>query len=74
MSGTLVNGVSQAVPAVKRVPEWFTGERDLDGALKNSESILTAARVASDSAAAAVSLSHLVRDLFGIAETHPIEN
>lgn len=66
--GGLFSTFSGAAPAVKRLPDLFTGELDADQALKDIESILSAMGLANDSMAAAASLSHLVRDLYGVAD------
>jgi hypothetical protein len=66
-SGTLLDTGKNAVQAAKKVPDWFSGERDLDAALKDAEAMMTLAGLTSDSAAAGTSLMHLVRDAFAVA-------
>ena len=67
-SGTMLDTGKNFVQAAKKVPDWFTGERDVEGAIKDAEAMLTALGLASDEAAAVTSLSHIVRDLFSVGQ------
>lgn len=66
--GNLFSAPAKGVEAFKRVPDWFTGEREGLGVVKDVEAILTAFGLVSDNAAAAGSISHIIRDLFGVAQ------
>jgi len=66
--GNLFSSVENAIPAIGRLPDTLQGERDTGQVMKDVESILSAMGLANDNIAAAASLSHLVRDLFGVAE------
>jgi hypothetical protein len=70
-SGTLLDTGKNAAKAAKHVPDWFSGERDLDAALKDAEAMITLAGMASESAAAGTSLMHLIRDAFAVAGNVP---
>lgn len=67
-TGTMLDAGRQGIKAAKKVPLWFTGEREVHGALKDVEAMLTAAGLVSDNAAAATSISHIVKDAFGAVE------
>jgi hypothetical protein len=64
------NMFSNAPKAADRTADLIMGDRpeDLEEAAKDAETILSGAGLFSDSAAAASSFSHLLRDLINIAE------
>jgi hypothetical protein len=66
--GNLLSSTGQAASAARNVPDWFTGEREFGDALKDAEAILVLMGITNPTVAAAASLSHLVRDVFGIAD------
>jgi hypothetical protein len=65
-SGTLLNNLAVGGKALTHLDEWFTGERDFEGALKDIEDVLGAGATFSGNSAAAASFSHIARDLLGI--------
>ena len=67
--GNLISGLQTAGRAVKSIPDWFTGDREgWDTAIKDAEALMGGFGLVSDSAAAATSLLHVARDLFGIGQ------
>ncbi len=67
-SGNLLSSGANALPALKRLPGTLTGEEDARQVLRDAESLLTGAGLFNANLAAAASLSHIVRDLFGVGE------
>lgn len=66
--GNLFNSAPKAMGAVGHVPEWFSGDRELDDAIKDAEAIMTAAGLVSENAAAATTLLHVAREAITIAD------
>lgn len=67
-SGNLLSSGANAVPAIQRLPETLAGDQDAEQVLRDAESILTGMGLFNANFAAAASLSHIVRDLFGVGE------
>jgi hypothetical protein len=66
--GNMLSAVARTPKAISNIPEWFTGERDLEEAIKDAEVILSGMGIFNDTIAAYASLSHLARDLFSIGK------
>jgi hypothetical protein len=66
--GNLFSSVMQAGGATRNLDDWFTGDRDAAGIIKDTEAILSGMGVFNETISAAASLSHLARDLFGVAD------
>lgn len=64
--GNLLSGVGNGFKAATRIGDW--GEKKPDEIMKDVEGILSGLAVFNDTISAASSLSHLARDLFGIAQ------
>jgi len=69
IEGNIFSSVGQAAQAVGRVPDWFDGTRDADGVFKDVEALLSGFAVSNDTVSAAASISHLARDLYGVAKS-----
>lgn len=54
-----------AVSAARRLPKTLSGESDADQILKDADSILSALGMANENLAAAASISHLAKQLYG---------
>lgn len=54
-----------AVAAARRLPKTLSGESDADQILKDADSILSALGMANENLAAAASVSHLAKQLYG---------
>jgi len=67
-SGNMLSNAEKAAGSVGNVGKWFTGERELDDALKDAEAILSGVGLVSENAAAATSLMHVLRDAYGIID------
>jgi hypothetical protein len=67
-AGNMLEVFPNATKAARNVPKWFTGDRDLDDAMKDTEAMLTGAGMVWEGSAATTSLIHIVRDLFGIVD------
>jgi len=67
-SDSLFSAPSKGAKAVKNVPEWFTGDRSAEDALRDVDLILNGLGLFNRDIAAAASLSHLARDLFGVSQ------
>lgn len=63
--GNLLDGVERAIPAMGRLPDLLTGELETHEALKDVDAILSGMGIFSEDAAAAASLSHLAKDIYG---------
>lgn len=66
MEGSLLDAPGKAIDTATGLPDYFKGEKDFQDALKDAETIMGGVAPFSDGAAAAVSISHVVRDLYGI--------
>jgi len=66
-SGGLLE-LGRAVSAVKRIPATLAGEQEGAEVLRDMEAILMGMGLFSTNLAAAASLSHIARDLFGVGE------
>lgn len=64
--GNLFSAGGQAASSITHAPDYLTGERGLEDAIKDAEAVLSGAAPISDSAAAAASVSHVIRDIYGI--------
>jgi hypothetical protein len=62
----LLNNLAVGGKALTHLDEWFTGERDFEGVLKDIEDLFGAGAAFSGNSAAAASFSHVARDLLGI--------
>ena len=67
-SGDLLSTLTDTAPVIARLSETLSGERETEQVLRDSETILTAVGLFNGDVAAAASLSHLARDLFGVAK------
>lgn len=65
-SGSLLGGIPNAFKAATRVDDW--GEAKPDQIIRDIDQILNGLALFNDTISAASSISHLVRDAFGIAE------
>lgn len=66
--GNLFSSLGNSASAVKRLPEILRGEQEARLVLRDVEAILSAMGLFNGQLAAAASLSHLARDLFGVVE------
>jgi hypothetical protein len=64
--GNLLSSVPNSFKAATRVSDW--GDEKPDQIMKDVEAMLSGAAFVNDSLSAASSISHLARDLFGIAD------
>lgn len=67
-SGGLLSQGKDAATAIRRVPDYLEGKEEWDTALKDAESLMSAAGLVNESFAAGASLIHIVRDLFGLGQ------
>jgi len=67
-NGSLLNAPAKAAQTITDFPGYFDGDKDFSDALRDAETILTGAAPVSDTAAAAASFSHVVRDVFGLMD------
>lgn len=67
-SSGLFSNIARAPKALGHVPGWFTGKSDLDEALRDAETILSAMGIMNETLSEAASLSHLVRDGYGLLQ------
>ncbi|MDB6076504.1 MAG: hypothetical protein JWO82_251, partial [Akkermansiaceae bacterium] len=63
--GDIISGTKQLGAAIKDIPDAVTGQQDATKDFKDVEALLSAMGYFNSEAAAAGSLSHLARDLFG---------
>ncbi|MEI7955037.1 MAG: hypothetical protein WCJ66_07710, partial [Verrucomicrobiota bacterium] len=66
--GNLLSGMVNAGKRVAHVPEWFTGQRDIEEGIKDAEAILAGIGAYNDTIAASASVAHLARDIYGTAK------
>ncbi len=66
--GNIFSDAKQAAKSVTHVPEWFTGERDASGIMKDVDSILSGLALGSDRMSEYASLSHMAKDAFGLSK------
>lgn len=62
--GTILDA-KNAVAAVRRIPKTVTGQSDTEHVLKDADSILSALGMANETLAAAASVTHLAKQLYG---------
>jgi hypothetical protein len=67
-SGSLVSFAS-GVRAMKHLPQYIEGDADWEMTFKDIDGILSMGGLFNENIAAAASLSHLARDVFGVAKT-----
>lgn len=65
-SGTMLGGIPNAFKAATRIDDW--GDAKPDQIMRDIDQILSGLALFNDTISAASSVTHLVRDLFGIAE------
>jgi hypothetical protein len=66
-SGTWLNNLAVGVKGALKIPDWFSGEREFEDALKDVEALLGGLAIFSGNASAGTSFMHVARDLYGIA-------
>jgi hypothetical protein len=71
----LLQGTSGAIPAMMRMPEMLSGDMEAEEVLRDVDMMLSGFGLLNSNIAAAASLSHLARDLFGVSKnfTNPDE-
>lgn len=68
MTGTLLSSLLRVPNAVGGIIELFQGESDVESAIKDIETLLNGIGLFSQNASAATSVTHLIRDLFRLAD------
>lgn len=63
--GNLLDSSVRAVTAIKKLPDYLQGDKDIEDAIKDIEAVLAGAGLGSNQAAAATSAMHIIRDLWG---------
>lgn len=66
--GNLFSSAGRSVPAIMRIPETLAGEQEADEVMRDVDAILSGMGLFNANIAAAASISHLARDLFGVTE------
>ena len=66
--GNLFSSGSRAVKPVSRIPELLTGQLETEEAIRDVEAMLSGFGLLNSNIAAAASLSHLARDLYGVTD------
>lgn len=65
--GSLFSSPTRAISALRNTDDLFSGDRTAEEALRDLDAILTGAGLFNRDIAAAASLTHLARDLFGVS-------
>ena len=63
--GNLIDSGGKAVVSIQKLPDYMAGEKDIDEAIKDIETVMAGAGLVSNQAAAGTSAMHIIRDLWG---------